>query len=104
MSELKGQKPSNFEEVDIDINSIPYKDKLKEQSRKRKLEEFKATGVWPQKDKRRKMMKSGPSWSIAKEKRAKKQLRKSKKNSKAGNGLSAAEISSMEKAFDSNKP
>lgn len=37
----------------LDFNSIPYRDKQKEASRLQKLEEYKKTGVWPTKKKKK---------------------------------------------------
>jgi len=71
ISELWGKKPDSFEEVDVDINSIPYKDKARELSRQRKLTVFKDTGKWPQSGSKR-IFKTAEPWSIAKDKKAKK--------------------------------
>jgi len=99
MSELKGKTPSNFKEVDVDINSIPYLDKQKEMSRKRKLDAFQETGKWPEKDGKRKFQQLDSSWSVAKGKKALKQKRKAKKVLRKNPGLSSDEIVMMEKCL-----
>lgn len=77
-----------------------HRDKQKELSRKRKLEVYQSTGTWP--DRNRKLKKSittESSWSIAKDKRTKKQNKKAKREAHQNKGLSDAEVLSMEKAF-----
>lgn len=37
----------------IDFNTIPYRDKQREASRQLKLEEYRKTGVWPSKKKKK---------------------------------------------------
>lgn len=45
MPELKNRDTSDFPEVPVlDINTIPYKDKVREVIRLQKLEEYKVTG------------------------------------------------------------
>ncbi|KAJ8952163.1 hypothetical protein NQ314_007587 [Rhamnusium bicolor] len=45
MPELKNRDLSDFPEVpDLDINSIPYRDKIRENIRQQKLEQYKKTG------------------------------------------------------------
>ena len=61
MPELKKVTLSNFCPVKIDLNEIKYKDSEREQSRQRKLEEFKKTGCWPGFEKKRKVENN--SWS-----------------------------------------
>lgn len=55
MPEIKEEHKNQFvgPEEKIDFNSIPYKDKQKEASRLQKLEEYKTTGVWPSKKKKK---------------------------------------------------
>ena len=57
MPEIKEEHKKQFvgPKDKIDFNSIPYKDKQKETSRLQKLEEYKKTGMWPSK-KRKKMV------------------------------------------------
>lgn len=87
MPEVKGRDLSSFQEVDVDINLISYKDKKRESMRKTKLEEYKNTGVWPGKDKKR--MKNTEPWSEAKknnlEKKGKKKIRKEKQRKRDEN-------------------
>lgn len=75
------------------------RDKLKEESRKRKLETYKETGSWPG-IKKAKSRDTTP-WSKSKEKNAKKHEKKSAKAQKKVNrkGLSEAEMLLLEKAF-----
>ncbi|XP_034827916.1 probable ATP-dependent RNA helicase DDX55 homolog [Maniola hyperantus] len=74
----------------IDFNSIPYRDKQKEASRLQKLDEYKKTGVWPTK-KKKKMAQTQP-WEQAKqnkvERKEKRKKRKElkKKNNEEGKG------------------
>ncbi|KAI5633511.1 DEAD/DEAH box helicase domain-containing protein [Phthorimaea operculella] len=66
---------------DIDFNSIPYLNKQKEQSRLQKLEEYKKTGVWPSK-KKKKMMQTKP-WDQTKlNKEERKERKKKRKDTK----------------------
>jgi len=95
ISELWGKKPDSFEEVDIDINSIPYKDKAREQSRQRKLTVFKETGKWPQSGSKR-IFKTAEPWSMAKDKKAKKFTKIATKKRKRA-ALTEAEIKVFEK-------
>lgn len=55
MPEIKDEHKKQFvgPKEAIDFNSIPYKDKQKEQSRLQKLEEYKKTGTWPSKKKKK---------------------------------------------------
>ena len=64
MPELKG-KEVNFEEVSIDINSLEYKDKAREDSRLNKLKQYRETGVWP--GMKAKKQKPTTPWSQSKE-------------------------------------
>ncbi|XP_075983956.1 putative ATP-dependent RNA helicase DDX55 homolog [Anticarsia gemmatalis] len=87
MPEIKQEHKDQFigSKDQIDFNSIPYKDKQKETSRLQKLQEYKKTGVWPSK-KKKKMMQSQP-WEQAKQnKEDRKQKRKKRKELKAQNG------------------
>lgn len=75
MPELKNAHV-DFEAVDIDYNSIEYKDKQKEASRLNKLQTYKETGLWPGK-----VIKSKPStpWSIAKQNKEERRKKKREK-------------------------
>lgn len=81
MPELKNQETSSFQETEIDLNSIAYKDKQRETKRIEKLKEYRQTGVWPGKHKRH--AKQTEPWSEAKknksDKRDKRVKRKEKK-------------------------
>lgn len=86
MPEIKPEHKEQFisPKEQIDFNNIPYKDKQKETSRLQKLEEYKKTGVWPSK-KKKKMMKSQP-WEQAKQNKEDRKLkRKKRKELKAQN-------------------
>ncbi|XP_018565596.1 probable ATP-dependent RNA helicase DDX55 homolog [Anoplophora glabripennis] len=76
MPELKNRDLSDFPEVlQLDINTIPYKDKTREKIRKQKLEQYQKTGVWPG-HKQKFIRKPSEPWSITKQK---KEDRKEKK-------------------------
>lgn len=97
MSELWGKKPDSFDEVDVDINEVPYKDKLREESRKRKLQLFEDTGRWPMKSGVKRASSRGEeSWSIAKAKAKKKHERKVAKKQKR-KALTREELEELEK-------
>lgn len=87
MPELKGRDLSSFQEADIDVNSIPYKNKQREAVRLEKLGKYQTTGVWPGKEKKR--MKNTEPWSEAKkgkvEKKDKKKLRREKRKRREEN-------------------
>ncbi|CAB3245567.1 unnamed protein product [Arctia plantaginis] len=86
MPEIKQQHKDQFvgPGEEIDFNSIPYQDKQKEKSRLQKLEEYKKTGVWPSK-KKKKMMQT-QSWEQAKQNKEDRKLkRKKRKEWKAQN-------------------
>lgn len=55
MPEIKEEHREQFcgPKENIDFNSIPYKDKQKETSRLQKLEEYRKSGVWPSKKKKK---------------------------------------------------
>ncbi|KAI8441861.1 hypothetical protein MSG28_005545 [Choristoneura fumiferana] len=79
MPEIKQEHKDQFvgPREEIDFNSIPYKDKQKETSRLQKLEEYRKSGVWPTK-KRKKMAQSQP-WEQAKQNKVEKKQRKKKR-------------------------
>ncbi|XP_023223506.1 ATP-dependent RNA helicase DDX55-like [Centruroides sculpturatus] len=76
MPELKGKRVGNFQQTSIDFNSIPYKDKEKEDERQRSLEQYRATGTWPNKKKHN---PNKGSWSRKKEKIKLKKEKKAKR-------------------------
>lgn len=57
MPEVKPEHKLQFQgpKQEIDFNSIPYRDKQKEESRLKKLDEYRKTGVWPSKKKKKKV-------------------------------------------------
>ncbi|OWR54886.1 ATP-dependent RNA helicase DDX55 [Danaus plexippus plexippus] len=79
MPEIKDEHKKQFvgPKEAIDFNSIPYKDKQKEQSRLQKLEEYKKTGMWPSK-KKKKMSQSKP-WEQTKQNKLEKQDKRKKR-------------------------
>ncbi|CAG5047314.1 unnamed protein product [Parnassius apollo] len=79
MPEIKEEHKKQFvgPKEQIDFNAIPYKDKQKEASRLQKLEEYKKTGVWPTK-KKKKMVQSQP-WQQTKQNKEEKKQRKRKR-------------------------
>ncbi|XP_072934117.1 probable ATP-dependent RNA helicase DDX55 homolog [Epargyreus clarus] len=79
MPEIKEEHKQQFigPKEKIDFNSIPYKDKQREASRLQKLEEYKKTGVWPSK-KKKKMVKTQP-WEQTKQNKEEKKQRKKKR-------------------------
>lgn len=80
MPELKGLDLSSFQNDEIDINTIKYKDKQRETSRLEKLKEFRETGIWPSK-KTRKMKRTEP-WSETKKNKLEHQEKKKSKREK----------------------
>lgn len=79
MPELKHQDISNFSEVlDLDINKIAYKDKVREKIRLQKLQQYKTTGIWPGRNKKI-VKKATESWSETKLKKNEKHDRKLKR-------------------------
>ncbi|PNF27903.1 ATP-dependent RNA helicase DDX55 [Cryptotermes secundus] len=94
MPELQGKDVSDFEEVHIDFNSIPYMDRQRERIRQEKLKIYKKTGIWPksdQKSKRRSCRQTEP-WSLSKqhrmERKSKRDRRKIKKQQQQDSGRS----------------
>ncbi|CAH2052597.1 unnamed protein product, partial [Iphiclides podalirius] len=79
MPEVKEEHRKQFvgPKEQMDYNLIPYKDKQKEASRLQKLEEYKKTGVWPSK-KKKKMVQSQP-WRQAKQNKEERRERKKKR-------------------------
>lgn len=76
MPELKGKVIGGFKKREIDVKSIPYKDKTRERQRQMKLKEgnekeMKKSNIEQFKNK---------SWSKEKEKQAKRKVKKEKKN------------------------
>ncbi|RVE49101.1 hypothetical protein evm_006222 [Chilo suppressalis] len=86
MPEIKQVHKEQFvgPKEEIDFNSITYRDKQKEVSRLKKLEEYRETGVWPSK-KKKKMAQTQP-WEKAKmDKEERKQRKKKRKELKQQN-------------------
>lgn len=87
MPEVKGRDLSVFQEIDIDINSISYKNKQRETVRLKKLKNYQNTGVWPGKGIKR--MQNTEPWSEAKkykiDRKEKKKIRKDKQKKREEN-------------------
>ncbi|XP_068901596.1 probable ATP-dependent RNA helicase DDX55 homolog [Tenebrio molitor] len=87
MPELKTVDSSSFDNTDdVDLSTIPYKDKKREAVRQEKLKIYKDTGSWPgRKDKT--VKKATEPWSLAKQKKLNKKAKKLKRNrAKEGHG------------------
>ncbi|XP_071449311.1 ATP-dependent RNA helicase DDX55 [Hetaerina americana] len=76
MPELKNKDVSGFTPVDIQSNSIAYRDKRREEARQEKLRHFEKTGKWPTKNKDGTRSKQTQSWSESKLKREDRKVRK----------------------------
>lgn len=76
MPELKNRKTDFFKPLDIDLNTIAYKEKAREKIRQEKLTIYRETGVWPSSKANSGPMKKNESWS---EQRAQKNRKKEKK-------------------------
>ncbi|KDR12156.1 ATP-dependent RNA helicase DDX55 isoform X2 [Zootermopsis nevadensis] len=93
MPELRGKDVSDFEEVKIDLNSIPYKDCQRERIRQEKLKIYRETGVWPktQQASKRISCKQTEPWSLSKqrkiERKNKRDTRKLRKQQQQDSGV-----------------
>ncbi|XP_012273718.1 probable ATP-dependent RNA helicase DDX55 homolog [Orussus abietinus] len=79
MPELKRQNVT-FEGPQIDLNTIPYKNKQREAQRLEKLKEYRNTGVWPGKKKRK--APATESWSETKKRKLQKKEKRQKRKEK----------------------
>ncbi|KAG5896651.1 hypothetical protein JTB14_021297 [Gonioctena quinquepunctata] len=69
MPEMKNRDISDFPEIpNLNLNSVPYKDKIREKIRLQKLEQYKTTGLWPG-HKHKFVKKPTEPWSITKHKK-----------------------------------
>ena len=73
MPEIKGRETVNFDPVEVDPVSIPYKDKIREKQRQLKLEENKLQIPQARKPKRK---AENDAWSKKREKLKRKDLKK----------------------------
>ncbi|GLH01659.1 Probable ATP-dependent RNA helicase DDX55 homolog [Gryllus bimaculatus] len=108
MPELKNKNITDFEEEKIDFNSIPYREKQREEVRQQKLNVFRDTGSWPTKGQKRKRKQTEP-WSETKknkqERKERRKERKERKNAmalegkvkKKKKGISKEEMEELEK-------
>lgn len=78
MPELKIVNCESFTPTEIDLNSIPYKDKQREQVRLQKLEVYKNTGSWPGR-KSKIVKKATEPWSLTKQKKIEKKEKRMKR-------------------------
>ncbi|XP_068226782.1 ATP-dependent RNA helicase DDX55 [Palaemon carinicauda] len=98
MPELKGVTLKNFEAMEIDLNSVRYKDKELEKNRQSKLKEFRETGKWPG-------LKQAPKtqttpWSEQKDKALKKKKRREKNEKKRNrNRLTEEEMEELDEDY-----
>lgn len=96
MPELKDTTVPDFTPVEVDFNAIPYKDKQREQSRQRKMQEYEQTGEWPgMKPRKRKT----EAWSEQKDKKRRKQRKKELKEMRAKNRFTAEEQDEVNEDF-----
>ncbi|EFA08391.1 putative ATP-dependent RNA helicase DDX55 homolog-like Protein [Tribolium castaneum] len=97
MPELKKYDSVGFEPLEIDLNTIPYKDKQREKARLQKLEIYQNTGSWPGKPKI--VKKPSEPWSLTKqkknEKKEKRLKRKRAKEKKRKSGLSEEDLAEL---------
>ncbi|RZF43032.1 hypothetical protein LSTR_LSTR001210 [Laodelphax striatellus] len=77
MPELKNKTISDFTPLDVDFNSIAYKNKEREISRQEKLEQYKNTGSWPGKSVKHRA--ASVPWSLNKQMKAEQQEKRNKK-------------------------
>ncbi|XP_067015394.2 ATP-dependent RNA helicase DDX55 [Anabrus simplex] len=83
MPELKGNNLADFEEENIDFNTIAYKDKQREAARQEKLKVYLSTGVWPgSKAAVRKRPKQTEAWSLTKQRKAETKEKRSTRRNK----------------------
>ncbi|XP_076640675.1 putative ATP-dependent RNA helicase DDX55 homolog [Halictus rubicundus] len=80
MPELKGRDTSSFKQEDIDVNSVAYLNKQREQNRLEKLKTFQDSGVWPTVCKRK--HKQTEPWSETKKRKLEKQENRKKRKEK----------------------
>ena len=86
MPELKNRTIELNLSVDVDVEKIPYSDKIREKARLKRLE----LGPILDKDQKNKRFKNNPSWTKKKEQKVKKEKRKFKKivaKSKVGGSM-----------------
>jgi len=92
MPEMKKFSTDDFVPADFDKNSITYKNKEREISRQKKLEIYNETGKWPTSKKDGDKPKQTVAWSKNKEIKAKKKLRKQKKEEALKRKLTAEDV------------
>ncbi|KAK7595137.1 hypothetical protein V9T40_001570 [Parthenolecanium corni] len=78
MPELKGKNTSEFKSVDVDSNSIKYKNEGKEKIREGKLQTYQETGVWPGLKKKQRKKQTIP-WEESKQKKIDRKERRQKR-------------------------
>lgn len=81
MPEFKNVDTTTFPTIpNLDINTIPYKDKQREVVRQKKLEEYQKSGQWPGKKVAPK--KQTEAWSKAKQNKVERQEKRAKRKAK----------------------
>lgn len=93
MPELNGVDVKNFEALEIDFNSVRYKDKQLEKSRQKKLSTYQATGKWPG---LKQPKAKSESWSKQKDLAQKKKKRKMKQENKKRHRLTEEEMEELD--------
>ncbi|XP_023030455.1 probable ATP-dependent RNA helicase DDX55 homolog [Leptinotarsa decemlineata] len=79
MPEMKNRDLSDFPEIsNLNIDTVPYKDRIREKVRLQKMEQYKETGSWPG-YKQKFIKKSSEPWSVAKQKKDERKERKQKR-------------------------
>lgn len=95
MPELKKVKVTDFEPVNMDFNTVAYKDKQKESSRQKKLSAYRETGEWPG---MKPHVPKTESWSKTKERKDKKKTKREKRANR-GHKFSQEDLDDLEEDF-----
>ncbi|KAK7089702.1 ATP-dependent RNA helicase DDX55-like isoform X2 [Littorina saxatilis] len=85
MPELKGKIVKSFTPAEVDLDSVPYKDKVREKLRKEKLEKFRQQKLEEGETKKKKLHARPPkseAWSKQKDRKSNRQRRKEKTQNK----------------------
>ncbi|XP_040843048.1 ATP-dependent RNA helicase DDX55 isoform X1 [Ochotona curzoniae] len=91
MPELRGKQFPDFEPVDVDTDTIPFKDKIREKQRQKRLEQRKEK---PESEGRRKFMKN-KAWSKQKAKREKKKKMSEKRKRQEGSDIEEEDMEEL---------
>ncbi|CAG9861040.1 unnamed protein product [Phyllotreta striolata] len=91
MPELKNRVTTDFPEIPgFDINTVTYKDKIREKLRLEKLEHYKITGKWP--GRKQIFKKPTESWSVTKEKKEERKMKRRKRKEKKAKLAAQGEV------------